>query len=52
VFTSFFRGIIHLLVEEANRYYDQYLDSLEDGPSPLPDVTNSKMFLSLGVVIP
>jgi hypothetical protein len=36
VFLLFFTGIIHLLVEETNRYYHQYLDSLEDGPSPLP----------------
>jgi hypothetical protein len=41
VFMLFFTGIIHLLVEETNRYYHQYLDSLEDAPSPFPDVTNS-----------
>jgi hypothetical protein len=47
----FFRGIIHLLVEETNQYYHQYLNSLENGPSPLPDVTDSKMILSLRVII-
>ncbi|XP_033607870.1 uncharacterized protein LOC117282423 [Cryptotermes secundus] len=36
VFKLFFTGIIHLLVEETNKYYHQYLNSLEDGPSPLP----------------
>jgi hypothetical protein len=51
MFMLFFRGIIHLLVEETNRYYHQYLDSLEDGPSPIPDVTDSKTFLFTGVII-
>jgi hypothetical protein len=51
VFILFFTGIIHLLVEETNRYYHQYLGSLEDGPSPLPGVTNSEKFLFLGIII-
>jgi hypothetical protein len=51
VFMLFFTEIIHLLVEETNRYYQQYLDSLEDGHSPLPDVTDSEMFLFLGIII-
>jgi hypothetical protein len=51
VFMLFFRGIIHLLVEKTNRYYHQYLDSFEDGPSPIPNVTDSKMFLFLGIII-
>jgi hypothetical protein len=50
-FMLFFTGIIHLLVEETNLYYHQYLDSLEDGPSPLPDVTDFEMFLFLGIII-
>jgi hypothetical protein len=41
----FFREIIHLLVEETNRYYHQYLYSLEDGPSHLPDVIDSETLL-------
>jgi hypothetical protein len=42
-----FAGIIHLLVEETNRYYHQNLDRLlEDGPSPRPDVTDSEMYTS------
>jgi hypothetical protein len=44
VFMLFFRGNIHLLVEETNRYYRQYLYSLEDGPSHLPDMINSETF--------
>jgi hypothetical protein len=47
----FFTGIIHLLVEETTRYYHQYLDSLEDGPSPLLDMTDSETFLFLGIII-
>jgi hypothetical protein len=50
VFMVFFTRNIHLLAEETNRYYHQYLDSLEDGPSPLLDMTDSKTFLSLGVI--
>jgi sorbitol-specific phosphotransferase system component IIC len=47
----FFRGFIHLLVEETNQYYHQYLDSLEDRPSPFPNVTDSEMFVFLGIII-
>jgi hypothetical protein len=47
----YFAGIIRLLVEETNRYYHQHLDRLEDGPSPRPDVTDSEMFLFLGIII-
>jgi hypothetical protein len=39
-----------LLVEETNRYYHQYLDSLKDGPSP-HDMTDSKTLLFLGITI-
>jgi hypothetical protein len=49
-FMVFLTGIIHLLVEETNRYYHQYLDSLEDS-TPLPDMTDSEKLLSLGVII-
>jgi hypothetical protein len=47
----YFSEIIHLLVGETNQYYHQYLDKLEDGPSRLPDVTDSEMFLFLGIII-
>jgi hypothetical protein len=40
-----------LLVEETDRYYHLYLNSLEDGPSPPSDATVSKMFLCLGITI-
>jgi hypothetical protein len=51
VFMLYFAGIIRLLVEETNRYYNEYLNKLEDGPSPRPDVTDSEMFLFLGIII-
>jgi hypothetical protein len=47
VFMLYFESVIALLVEETNRYYYQYLDTLDDGPSPLPDVTESEMFLAI-----
>jgi hypothetical protein len=31
------------MVAEANRYYYQYLDTLDDGQSPLPDMTIQEM---------
>jgi hypothetical protein len=35
-----------LLVVETNRYYD-HLDRLDEGPSPLPDVTEAEMLVFL-----
>jgi hypothetical protein len=43
-----FTGIIHLLV--GLTYYYQYLNTLEDGPSSLRDMTDSEMFLFLGII--
>jgi hypothetical protein len=51
VFMLYFTAIIHLLVVETNRYYHLYIDSLDDGRSPRPDVTDSEMFLFLGIII-
>jgi hypothetical protein len=39
----FFFEIIQLLVEETNGYHKQYLDTLDKGRSPLPDVTVQEM---------
>jgi hypothetical protein len=47
----YFASVITLLVKETNRYYHQYLDTLNDGPSPLPDITESEMFLFLAIII-
>jgi hypothetical protein len=51
VFMLFFAEVIGLLVVETNRYYHQYLDTLDQGPSPLPDVSEAEMFLFLGLIL-
>jgi hypothetical protein len=45
VFLLYFAEIITLLVVETNHYYHDYIDRLDDGPSPEPDVTEVEMFL-------
>jgi hypothetical protein len=40
----FFLEIIQMLAVETNRYYHQYLDSLDNRQSPLPDVTLQEMY--------
>jgi len=35
-------------VVETNHYYHDYIDRLDDGPSPEPDVTEAKMFCVSG----
>jgi hypothetical protein len=47
----FFLEIIHLLVVETNRYYHQYRDSLDDGQSPLPDLTVQEMYSLLALIL-
>jgi len=32
-------------VVETNRYYHDYIDRLDDGPSPEPNVTEAEMFV-------
>jgi hypothetical protein len=34
-------------VEDINRYYQKYLDMLDEGWSPLPDVTIQEMLLKV-----
>jgi hypothetical protein len=51
VFSCCILHMLSLLVEKTNRYYHQYLDTLDDGPSPLTDVTESEMFLFLALII-
>ena len=51
VFLLYFAEIITLLVVETNRYYHDYIDRLDDGPSPEPDVTEAEMFLFLALTI-
>jgi len=38
-------------VVETNCYYHDYIDRLDDGPSPEPDVTEAEMFLFLVLTI-
>jgi len=46
VFLLYFAEIIRLLVVETNRYYHDHLERLDEGPLPLPDVTEAKMLAS------
>jgi hypothetical protein len=38
-------------VVETNRYYHDHLDRLDEGPSPLPDVTQAEMLVFLAITI-
>jgi len=51
VFLLYFAEIISLLVVESNCYYHDYIDRLDDGPSPEPDVTEAEMFVFLALTI-
>jgi hypothetical protein len=42
---------MQLLVEETNRYYRQYLDTIAEGRSPLPDVTIPEMYVFVSIVL-
>jgi hypothetical protein len=39
------------LVDETNRYYRQYFDTLDKRPSSVPDITESEMLLFLALII-
>jgi hypothetical protein len=41
--------VITLLVVETNRYYCQFLESSDDGPSPQREVTEAEMFAFLAL---
>jgi hypothetical protein len=51
VFMWYFAVVITLLVEETNRYYQQYLHFLDNEPSPTPATTECEMFLFLAIII-
>jgi hypothetical protein len=51
VFLLYFAKIITLLVVETNRYYHDHLDRLDEGCSPLPDVTEAEMLVFLAITI-
>ena len=51
VLLLFVTEIITLLVVETNRYYQQFLDNSDDGPSPQRDVTEAEMFAFLALTL-
>jgi hypothetical protein len=51
IFLLYFTEIITLLVVETNRYYHNYIDILDDRPSPLPDITEAEMFVFIALTI-
>ncbi|KAG8223670.1 hypothetical protein J437_LFUL001778 [Ladona fulva] len=42
---------MQLLVDKTNRYYQQYLEKFDEGPSPKPDVTMTEMYLFLAIIL-
>ena len=51
VFLLYFAEIITLLVVETNCYYHDYINRLDDGPFPEPDVTEAETFVFLALTI-
>ena len=51
VLLLFFTEIVTLLVVGTNRYYHQFLDNFEDGPSPQHEVTEAEMFSFLALTL-
>jgi hypothetical protein len=51
VFLLYFAKIITLLVVKTNKYYHSHLHRLDEGPSPLPDVTEAKTLVFLALTI-
>jgi hypothetical protein len=51
VFLLYYAEIITLLLMETNRYYHDHLDRLDEGPSPLPEVTEVEMLVFLAITI-
>jgi hypothetical protein len=47
----FFLEIIQLLVEETNRYYQEYLDILDEGCFPLPDASVQTLYIFLSITV-
>jgi hypothetical protein len=51
IYMYFLFKIIQLLLEETNRYYHQYLDTLDEGWSPLTHVTVQEICLFLAIIV-
>lgn len=45
-FILYFAVVVTLPVQESNKHHQQYLDMLDDGISPVPNISKSEMFLS------
>jgi hypothetical protein len=42
----YFAAVTTLFMQETTRYYQQYLDFMDSGPSHEPHVTETEMFVS------
>jgi hypothetical protein len=51
VFLLYFAEMITLLVAETNRYYHDQLDSLDEEPLLLPDMTEAEVLVFLAITI-
>ena len=51
IFLLYFAEINTVLVVETNRYYHDYIDRLDDGPSPERDITETAMFVFLALTV-
>ena len=51
VLLLFFMEIITLLVVETNRYYDQFLENSDEGPSAQLEMTEAEMFAFLALTL-
>jgi hypothetical protein len=51
VFMLYFVAVIALVVEKTNRYYWQFPDTSDDGPSPARDIIECEMFLFLAFIV-
>jgi hypothetical protein len=49
VFLLYFAETITPLVVQTNRYYHDYTDRLDNGPSPEPVITEAEMFVFLSL---
>jgi len=47
----YFEEIITLLMVKTNRYHQDYVDGLDDGPCPEPDVTEVEIFVFLALTV-
>jgi hypothetical protein len=51
VLMLYFAAVLTLVVKETNRYYQKYLDMLDNGSSSAPDITECEMFLFLVIIV-